>query len=52
VKNGVPIQMAFGLDGTGADQLDDVDRTALAICFRIFEGAKFDMQSMRFVEES
>jgi len=48
----VPIHIAFGFSQDAAASLDDVDRTSLAILFRIFEGAKFDMQSMTFQEET
>jgi len=47
----VPIHIAFGLSENDAAELDDVDRTVLAIFFRIFEGAKFDMQNMCFQED-
>jgi len=48
----VPIHIAFGFSQEEAAALDDVDRTSLAIFFRIFEGAKFDMESMTFQDDA
>lgn len=42
VRNGVPFDVAFGLD--------EVTRAAWAIVFSEFEGAKFNWATMQFEE--
>lgn len=52
MKNGVPFHTALGMPKERADtwRVDDIERRAFSINFSIFEGGKFNWNTMKFEE--
>jgi hypothetical protein len=50
MKNGVPFEVAFGIapENRATAVLDDVERRAASIVFGMFEGHKFNFDTMQF----
>jgi hypothetical protein len=52
MKNGVPFHTALSMSKERADawRIDEIERRAFSINFSIFEGGKFNWNTMRFEE--